>query len=247
MKLICDIWYNLYTMNNDPHKIKAVLFDVDGTLIDAFDCHFYGQNTALKEVFGVTGCSDLSFSGHLLPEGLQKIALKQGAEPQRVAENIEAALQMWSDKTIEKLNNGGKCIVLPGVVELLESLTSRGILLGIITGSTREMAKALLEKPDLLKYFRFLATGEEAEDRPHLAEVALERLRRIDPSITHQNVTIVGDSPNDIRAGKAINAHSVAVATGVHSVELLETEKPDRLLLDFSDLTSTLDSILKKV
>jgi phosphoglycolate phosphatase len=232
-------------MNDDPQKIKAVLFDVDGTLIDAFECHFYGQNTAMKEIFGVNGCSDLSFSGHLLPEGLEKMAIKQGAAPQFVAENMQAGLQMWSDKTIEKLNNGGKCIILPGVVELLESLTSRGILLGIITGSTREMAKALLEKPDLLKYFQFLATGEEAEDRPHLAKVALERLRLIDPSITHKNVTMVGDSPNDIRAGKALHAHSVAVATGVHSVELLETEKPDGLLLDFSDLTSTLDCLLE--
>jgi phosphoglycolate phosphatase len=228
-------------MNNSTHIPIAILFDVDGTLIDAFDCHFHGQSSALTQVFGLDGQRDLSFSGHLLPEGLRKMAIKHGGKPEDVEPLLQAGLRVWSDRTIEHLNNGGKCVALPGVTELLDYLYVHGYKLAIITGSTRLMAMALLEKVGFLKYFQFLATGEEAETRPQLAALALARLRETQPDLLSSQVVMVGDSPNDIQAGKAIGAYTVAVATGVHALDDLEKEEPDALLPDLSDLKRTLN------
>src|ERR1035437_4550186 len=65
----------------------------------------------------------------------------------------------------------------PGVVPVLERLTRRGVLLGLVTGNLTRIGWRKLERAGLRRYFRFGAFGEMASDRAGLAKLAIREAR----------------------------------------------------------------------
>ena len=121
--------------------------------------------------------------------------------------------------------------VLPGVREILDADRARDDVFSILlTGNTSAGAAAKLRHYDLFGYFGHGAFSDGTEDRPSIArralQIATEQLGRPDPSRTF----VIGDTPHDIRAGDAIGARTVAVATGTYTVEQLAEHGPWWLL-----------------
>ena len=75
--------------------------------------------------------------------------------------------------------------------------------------------------------------------------MAVERaLAHTGRRFTGKSIVIVGDSVHDVACGRALGVRSVAVATGITSVERLGAESPDALLPDFADTRRALEAIL---
>ena len=75
-----------------------------------------------------------------------------------------------------------------------------------------------------------------AKDRAGLVRVAIRHARRQGWIGSQTRISLIGDHPNDVRAAKANGIRSVAVATGVISLEELRTHSPDVLLPDLRSL-----------
>jgi phosphoglycolate phosphatase-like HAD superfamily hydrolase len=118
----------------------------------------------------------------------------------------------------------------PGVRPLLERLTRRGILLGLVTGNLTRIGWRKLERADLRDYFRFGAFGEMANTRAELAKIAIREARRRGWIAPEAPVSLVGDAPADILAARRNRIRSIAVATGLTPAAELQAEEPDILL-----------------
>jgi len=94
-----------------------------------------------------------------------------------------------------------------------------------------------MERAGLKPYFRFGAFAEFAKDRAGLVRIAVRRARREGWISRKGSVALIGDHPNDVRAAKANGVRSVAVATGLISMDELRTHSPDVLLPDLRSLS----------
>ena len=118
-------------------------------------------------------------------------------------------------------------------VQFVSWLSDANVHLGLVTGNSEFVARTKLFRagfdPTL---FAVGAFGDKPGRREDLAAEAIEKMRIFIPSLEVREVLIVGDAPQDIRAGQAIGCRTLAVASGSFSaIELAETD-PDLLVDD---------------
>jgi phosphoglycolate phosphatase-like HAD superfamily hydrolase len=143
----------------------------------------------------------------------------------------------------EEVRNSKDFRVLPGVEEILRDLSARnGFFLGLGTGNLEAGARIKLERPRLNGYFPFGGFGSDSPDRTRLLEIAVDRGTRLAGARSSPDaVFVVGDTPRDVVAGKAIGARTLAVASGPYETVDLEASGPDLLVGDLLDCTKLVE------
>jgi phosphoglycolate phosphatase-like HAD superfamily hydrolase len=120
---------------------------------------------------------------------------------------------------------------------LLYKLSRRRIPAGLVTGNLTRIGWKKMESAGLRRYLRFGAFAEFARDRAGLVNIAIKHARREGWIHAKSPVALIGDHPNDIRAAKANQVRSIAVATGMISAEELASHSPDVLVPDMRALS----------
>lgn len=215
--------------------ITAVLFDIDGTLLDMRGVGRQAFVRALETTFGLRDTLPyISFSGNTDLNVLEAVMRHHGRPLTRDdCDRFHRQLPL----ELAAAAHQAELILYPGVRELLEALTAEpDILLGLVTGNVEACAWIKLQQFDLHNHFVLGAFGDEHADRNEIARMALQRVKaRLEPGQSLKACFLVGDTPNDIAAAHAIGAVSIAVATGKHSVEDLTAAGADVALPDLSD------------
>jgi phosphoglycolate phosphatase-like HAD superfamily hydrolase len=116
------------------------------------------------------------------------------------------------------------------VAPVLDRLTRRGNLLGLVTGNLTRIGWRKLERAGLDGYFRFGAFGEMAATRAGLARLAIREARSRGWIGRAAPIALIGDSPSDVIAARGNGIRSIAVRTGITPVADLVAERPDFLL-----------------
>ena len=127
--------------------------------------------------------------------------------------------------------------LLAGVRELLTFLSQRDFPLALLTGNLESTARRKLDVFQLNKFFPVGGFGSDCADRNRLARIALERAcRHYGKQYEPAHCWVVGDTPRDLEAAKAIGARSLGVATGPFAAPFLEEFFPDATAEDLSSL-----------
>jgi len=222
----------------------VILFDIDGTLLSTGGAGQRAMERALHAAFGLedrayevpaAGRTDRAITYDLFQfHGIAD-------EPDNRATFWHAYLQQLPG-TLAELNGR----VLPGIVDVLDVLARRtDTALGLLTGNLRDGAALKLRHYGLDHHFQFGGYGDQHFDRDDVARLALaEACRHLDRTVSPDSISVVGDTPSDIRCARAIGARAVAVATGIFSREELLKASPDCLLDDFSDPQVWLDQLV---
>lgn len=130
---------------------------------------------------------------------------------------------------------------LPGVRELLDDVRAQGerVVLGMLTGNYGHAASLKLRSVDLdIEWFQVTAFGDEAETRPGLVEVALERCASFTGErLSGEDVVVIGDTPKDVACASAHGCASLAVCTGRYGAEELLAAGATRVVPDLTDPT----------
>jgi phosphoglycolate phosphatase-like HAD superfamily hydrolase len=214
-----------------------VLFDIDGTLVRRAGPHHrealvYG----VRRVTGLETTTDgIPVQGMLDPDILTTMMRQAGARRAAIVEampKIQRAAERYYLRVCPELR-GKHC---PGVEPVLERLTRRGVLLGLVTGNLTPIGWRKLERAGLRGYFRFGAFGEMAKTRAGLAKIAIGEARRRGWIARGTPISLIGDAPADILAAKANHIRAIAVATGLTPAEELRSHQPDILLEDLRGL-----------
>jgi phosphoglycolate phosphatase-like HAD superfamily hydrolase len=214
-----------------------VLFDIDGTLVRrAGPHHREALVHGVRRVTGLETTTDgIPVQGMLDLDILAAMLRQAGARRAAIAEampEIQRAAERYYLRGCPDLC-GKHC---PDVVPVLERLTRRGVLLGLVTGNLTRIGWHKLERAGLRRYFRFGAFGEMAKTRAGLARIAIREARRRGWIARGTPMALIGDAPADILAAQANHIRAIAVATGLTPAEELRSHQPDFLLKDLREL-----------
>lgn len=211
-------------------RYPIVLFDLDGTLIDSGPIIMASMRHASVTVLGREPDEERVRAAIGGP-GL--IAQMRELDPDRVDELVESyrAHNEPLHATLEAFD---------GVLELLPRLRERGHRLGIVTAKrVRTVELAFDRFPILRETTEVLVGAEDTERHKPDPDPLLEALARM--GAQPQDAAYVGDSPFDIRAGKAAGTLAVAVGWGgIHPDERLLHEQPDALVHTPEELVALL-------
>jgi phosphoglycolate phosphatase-like HAD superfamily hydrolase len=214
-----------------------VLFDIDGTLVRrAGPHHREALVHGVRRVTGIETTTDgIPVQGMLDPDIISGMMRQAGARRAAIGEAMPEILRAAERYYVRvcPVLEGKNC---PGVPPVLERLTRRGILLGLVTGNLTRIGWRKLERAGLRGYFRFGAFGEMAKNRAGLAKIAIGEARGRGWIARGAAISLIGDAPADILAAQANGIRAIAVATGLTAEEELRTHQPDFLLKDLRGL-----------
>lgn len=211
------------------------LFDIDGTLLHSSGAGRLAMDAALREVFDVhVPIKQDSISGRTD----RSIATDQfrlhdiDDTPENFSRFIDAYLERLPESM--RRNQGG---LLPGIDRLLGQLLDRPeTVVGLLTGNVQRGAQIKLGHCGIAERFAFGAYGDVHHQRDEVAREALATARQeLGDDISPDEIWVLGDTPWDVRCAQAIGARSIAVATGIFTVEQLAADNPDLVVPNFAD------------
>lgn len=195
----------------DVSKIQAVLFDIDGTLIDTDDMMVMRLARSLKWI--------KHLNPNFNPERLARRVIMAGEDPGNYLlsipdrfgfdDELAKLLVFW-----EKFRLAKKTIphlLIPGVKHVL-SLLKPAYHLGIVSARGEQVSMSFLDHHGLRPYFNCIVTAQSCSHTkpyPHPILYAANLL-----NVLPESCVMVGDTVVDIRAGKAANAQTVGVLSG---------------------------------
>ncbi|MBI4703071.1 MAG: haloacid dehalogenase-like hydrolase [Deltaproteobacteria bacterium] len=207
-----------------------VLFDLDGTLVSTAGAGRRAIELALAER-GARDCCRFSFAGMTDRAIVRRALLAAGLAADEGA--IDAVLDAYVEALrVEVARAGPDYRVHPGVIDALDALAVRPgcQAVGLGTGNIREGARIKLGRVGLFARFAFGGFGSDAEDRAEILRIGAERgAAQLGRPRERCRVVVVGDTPRDVAAARAIGARALCVATGPCDRAELAASGPDHL------------------
>jgi len=196
--------------------VRLLLFDIDGTLVDCGGQTHAIFAAALVEVFGTCGDIDrYSMAGRTDPQIVIDLMTGAGLARAEVDAGLPAMRDLYLPR-LERVLDRCHMRLLPGVLELLESLAARpDVELALLTGNWEGGARSKLARFDLNRFFPFGAFGSDGVHRSELPPIALARAERhLGRPIPPRQALVIGDSPYDVSCARDHGIPVLAVATG---------------------------------
>jgi pyrophosphatase PpaX len=200
-------------------RYPAILFDLDGTVIDSGGIILASMRHATREVLG-REFPDEELLAAVGGPGLE--AQMRALDPER-ADELVSVYRAHNEPLHEEL------ICCRGMEDVLARLHAEGRRLGVVTAKRRATVELAFAHVPLAHLFDVVVGGDETErHKPDPAPLLLAARRlRVPP----EDCAYVGDSPFDVRAAKAAGMHAVAVTWGrIHDRSRLEHERPDAIV-----------------
>ena len=216
---------------------RLVLFDIDGTLLISRGIGREAKRLAMRECFGMTGDLDSHvFGGKTDWRIVAELLAPHGVSADDVGREMPAYEAVMA-RHMRAIMDGYRADPIPHAMELVTALRQRDdALIGLVSGNTSQTAAIKLEMAGFdPAWFAVGAFGNESAEREDLTRLALQRAREHSGArIDGADVIVIGDTPEDIKAARAINAIAVAVGTGYAPRDTLIGSDPDFLLADLS-------------
>ncbi len=215
---------------------KAVIFDLDCTLVDTLDRFFEVFNELLKK-YGKKPLTRDKFNEVYIADKLDDLI----AEPSD-AGSEEKLHKFWMEFLYRYRDGDPKATLIPGVKGVIQRLSEMRIPIAVITSCIvpADKLREELERFKIGRYVREIVTAHdvvgELERGHHFSKLEILKLAAEKLGADSKDCVVVGDYWNDIRDGKAMGAKTVAVLTGKMRRELLEKYAPDAIIESVRDL-----------
>lgn len=214
-------------MRTPKLKVKGILLDLDGTIVDSKDAYIRATEIAFAAIGKVPIESNIALEiPKRLEQNLPLDDMLRGIDTKRFLEvYLDAYYQATSTQTKPILS----------ISRTLEKLSEKARL-AVIT--MRHVPKKRvceeLERFGLAKYFLQVMTALDTRDPKPSPEVIIKCAKQL--GIKTCECAVVGDSVADIRAGKTAGTRTIAVLSGIFSRAELEKEKPDLIIKNINAL-----------
>ena len=217
-------------------KIKGVLFDLDGTLVNTTPLILESFRHTFKQ-FGMPIPSDSELvAGFGLPMRTAVTAYM----PDEMADEFCDAYRAYQRTRHDELIQG-----IDGVAETLSALKQSGIKMAVVTSKKRPAAIRDLGCYDLVEYFNTIIACDDCAENKPLPGPSLMALKRL--GLNGADCLAVGDSPYDLQSARAAGCQTAAVRyTSFDWNFILNEGKPDYVLNKMTDLLTLIDTLNKQ-
>ncbi len=201
-------------MNKQGKLIKAVIFDIDGTLLDSNAAHAesfvaafekYGKNVSFDEIICLIGMG----AADVLEKFLTKDEIEEFGEDLK-----EDRKQRFLEKHLPELK------IFPKVRELFEKLKADGFQTALASSASKEELEKYLEKLNISDVLDEETDSDEAENAKPEPDIFLAAFGKL-KNVEKKNVLIIGDTPYDAEAAVKAKIQIIGVTSGGWSREKL--------------------------
>jgi HAD superfamily hydrolase (TIGR01509 family) len=194
-------------------KIKLIIFDLDGVLVDIKNIHFDALNFALGEKYKI------SYQEHIaLYDGL-KTKQKLFMLSKQKGLSVHDHDNIWNEKqkyTLDLLNNINKNLNL---TQTIKNLKENGLKLAVCSNSIRQTVFTVLSKLGVIEYFDLILSNEDVKNsKPH-PEIYWKAISTL--SFLPEETLIIEDSPYGLLAASRSNSH-VMILIMIISLNILK-------------------------
>lgn len=216
--------------------VNLMLFDLDGTLIDSASDLASSINLMLADV-GRPALSKATV-GSFVGDGVRVLVYRSltATHPNRQPPDeslhergIALMHRHYADQMFKTTR------LYPGVAETLATLDKKRK--AVVTSKEVRFTKLILERFDISRYFDAIVGGDTTPARKPDPGPVLEAMRQLGGSA--RQTVMVGDSENDINAGKRAGTYTCAVSYGFRTADELRETDPDALIEQFDQLKTT--------
>ena len=219
-------------------QIRAVVFDLDGTLIDTLP----DLTSAVNATLTALGARNLSQARvkELIGDGADKLVARAVAEattgePELADADEQArAMQLFLRYYEEHLYVQSR--VYPDTVPVLRILREQGLRVGCVTNKASRFAIPVLELAGLSGFLDLTLCADRNEDRKPSPALLIETARRLE--LAPAQMLYVGDAHTDVIAAHAAGCGAVAVTFGYHKEGALERVKSDATVASLMEIVT---------
>jgi phosphoglycolate phosphatase len=215
----------------EPSRIQALLFDLDGTLIES-TADLVASGNWLRGREGMAQLGDAVIAGYV-GDGVEALVRRLLERPEgEIQERVEAFMLHYREHCLDRT-----CLY-PGVAATLEVLQARGYSLAVVTNKPERVSRRILGGLGVEKRFASLVGGNTcAHKKPH-PEPLLKACS--DMGADPARAVVVGDSRVDIEAGHNAGMPAVGLLGGIGDEALLKAAGPDVIIERLERLTEIL-------
>ena len=223
-------------MTLDKHRIKAICFDIDGTLSDT-------DNQMIAQVQRWLAPLRIFMDQEALPIIARRVVMALESPVNLMYEwldrlNLDRILAWVMDRFAGRgFRKRNQFLLIEGVVPMLDSL-SKKYPLAIVSARDENSALQFLQQFKLIRYFKAIITSQTCPHTKPYAQPLLFAAERL--GVSPKGILMVGDTYVDIKTGKRAGAQTLGVLCGFGTERELEREGADMLLPSTADLKELL-------
>lgn len=209
-------------------KLGAVIFDLDGTLIDSIEIYFMIVEKALERlklppvsrdtILAAAESEDFNW-GLILPEEL--MSRKTGIIDQ-IWEIIDAIAPPLFEKNVK---------LIPGAEAVLKRISSNGMKIGLVTSTRRSFLKIKLQPfkgAGIAELFEVIITPDDVQQKKPAPEPLIACAQQL--NVSPDQCAYIGDTRFDMQAARAAGMKTIGVLTGFDPPQSLQKETPDAII-----------------
>lgn len=215
------------------HRPIAILFDLDGTLIDSINLLLGSLRYAFEDFEGKAPTDEEWIAGIGTPLARQLEPFAPTPEEHRRLTDRY--------RTFQRKNHDVLTTLYPGVIDAIEKLRDAGHPMGIVTSKGNTMMDITLAYTGLAPYMQSTIGCDSCElhkPDPMPVRMALDELK-----YSADEAVFLGDSPHDMNAGNAAGVTTIAALWGPFTRDQLSPSRPDYFLEDIADLPPLIEKI----
>jgi len=215
-------------------SVGAVIFDLDGTLIDSIHIYFMMVEKVLERLNLphvsrdriIAAAESENFSWEfILPEAVMN-------RKDEIIEQAWAVIKEIAPRLFEE-----NLKLIQGADRTLQNIFSNGLKIGMVTSTQSqylEVKMQPLKNAGVGDVFKVIITTDDVKRRKPAPDPLIACAERL--KINPGHCVYVGDTATDVKAGKAAGMKTVGVLTGFDEYEILKKENPDAIIHSVFDL-----------
>jgi HAD superfamily hydrolase (TIGR01509 family) len=178
--------------------LKAVIFDMDGVLVDSEPIHFRANQMTLKEMFGIE--LDYEYYKHFIGSTIKAMWQEMHSHFHITGCTWEDLMKR-NDEILEQIIETEGYPEVPGAAALVRQLHDEGYLLAVASSSKREKIVRNMESLGILDCFRVLVSGMELANPKPAPDIFLKTVQEL--GVQPEECIVIEDSANGAQASKA--------------------------------------------